>query len=101
VTHDIHDGDPRQVLHDSCGECRRRGKNIATAIGSLDPDAFARAWKRAADWQRHGAGSLDLSRAEMELLRALWAVQVQLEKRGIPVGTVPGGYATTSPGSQT
>jgi hypothetical protein len=45
------------------------------------------AWKRAARWQQHGMKGI--SQAEAPLLRALWAVQVQMEKRGVPVGQVP------------
>jgi hypothetical protein len=97
--HDPHKGDPRQVLQDGCAECGRRSKGIATAISHLDPATFAAAWKRAAQWQQHGMRGI--SRNEMPLLLALWSVQVQFERRGIPVGTVPDGYATTSPGSQT
>ncbi len=86
--HDVHTGDPRQVLQDHCGECARRAKDVHVAIGHFDPARFAVAWKRAARWQQHGMKGI--SRNEMPVLLALWAVAVQLEKRGIPVGTVPG-----------
>jgi hypothetical protein len=95
--HDLHTGDPRQVLHDGCAECKRRGKEPHVAIAHLDTAAFAAAWKRAAQWQQHGMRGI--SRAEMPLLFALWSVQVQFEKLGVPIGTMPGGYATTSPGA--
>jgi hypothetical protein len=68
---------------------------VHLAIEALSPAEFTAAWKRAARWQQHGMRGI--SQAEAPLLRALWATAVQMEKRGIPVGTVPGGYATTSP----
>lgn len=86
--HDLHKGDPRQVLHDGCRECETRGKDIPAAIGSLDKDAFAAAYKRAADWQQGRTGSV-ISQAEKPLLRALWAFEVQLERRGFIVGSCP------------
>jgi hypothetical protein len=90
--HDYHDGlpgfDERQVLHDGCGECEARGANVSLAIGSMDKGRFALAWRRAADWNRIGVANI--SRAEMPLLNALWAIQIKLETVcGVPVGELP------------
>lgn len=91
MTHDYHDRlpgySPAQILHDGCGECEARSKELARGLLHLDPDNFARAWERAAQWQRNGCP--DLSHAEMPLLSILWAVQVKLEPRGVPVGVLP------------
>jgi hypothetical protein len=89
--HDFHAGQPdysaAQILHDGCGACSYRSSHPDMAIARLDVDAFAAAWKRAADWQ-HGSLS-DVSEAEVPVLRALWSVEVQMERLGFPVGTVP------------
>jgi hypothetical protein len=87
MSHDIHKGSPRQILQDGCRECEQRAKDVHVAIAHLDTKMFAFAWHRAAAWQQHGGG--DISNAEAPLLRALWAVQVQLEQRGFPIGQVP------------
>lgn len=93
MSHDPHDADPRytpdQVLHDGCAECFERSQHGDRGIGELDALAFAAAWSRAADWgsdQHVGR----VSAAEVPLLCALWSVQCQLEKRGIPIGECPG-----------
>jgi hypothetical protein len=94
AVHDYHQVLPgyseAQILHDGCGECETRGKSINLAIGSMDKGRFAKAWKRAADWNTN-TDVLDVSRAERPLLEALWAIQIRLEMRGIPIGQVPGG----------
>lgn len=91
--HDYHDVlpgyDERQIWHDGCGECEDRGERVA--IDKLDHNNFARAWKRAAEWNQHGSAGLAISRAEAPLLRVLWLVQVQLERQGWPIGVVPAG----------
>lgn len=93
--HAYHDGlvgfDPDQILHDGCDECETRGANISTAVGSLDMQNFERAWTRAAVWGKSGLRGM--SAAEAPLLSALWAIQVQLERRGLAIGTVPGDFA--------
>jgi hypothetical protein len=92
--HDYHQGlpgySPGQILHDGCGECEMRGKDPAVAIGHLDQGNFARAWARACKWNQLGLP--DISHAEIPLLRVLWAVQLQLDPRGIPVGSLPEGF---------
>lgn len=87
--HDEHtslDGyDPAQLLHDGCAECEHRGKSVDVAIGNLDSERFTRAWSRAADLQLRGLRNA--SSSELPMLRALAAVQVQLERLGIPIGS--------------
>jgi hypothetical protein len=91
MTHSYHEGrpgySPDQVLHDGCAECASRGANVALGIASLDPQNFARAWSRAADWHREGV--YNVSDAEAGLLRAIWSVQLQLERIGWPIGELP------------
>jgi len=93
MSHDPHTAQPgyapSQVLVDGCAECEQRGTGSGLGIAVLDPARFAEAWRRAADWQRDQVS--DVSRAEAPMLTALWAVQVQLERRGVPIGEVPYG----------
>ena len=89
--HSYHEGlpgySPTQILHDGCEECEARSRETAGGVARLDKWNFARAWARAAEW--NNGGLPDLARAEMPLLNALWAVQVQLENFGVPIGLVP------------
>ena len=91
MTHSYHEGQPgyspAQILHDGCAECARRGGDVSLGIASLDPQNFTRAWERATAWNFGGLG--DLSEAEMPLLRTLWAVQLQFERLGVPIGELP------------
>lgn len=92
MAHDYHDGlpgySPAQILHDGCGECEFRGRNINHAINSMDRGRFALAWQRAADWNRSMVPAV--SQAERPLLEALWAIQLQLERVcGVPIGELP------------
>ena len=93
-THDYHEIQPgyseAQILHDGCGECEARSKNLPHAIGSMDKDRFVRAWERSAEWNRSGLP--DLSLAERPLLEVLWAIQLRLETRGVPIGACPTGF---------
>ena len=66
--HDVHKGDPRQVLFDNCRSCTERARYVHLAIEALTPAEFDAAWKRAARWQQHGMKGI--SRAEAPLLRA-------------------------------
>lgn len=77
-----------QILHDGCLECEDRAVSRNLGIAYLDKARFARAWARAAQWNH--AGLDNLSKAEVPMLDALWAVQCQLENFGVPVGRVPG-----------
>ena len=91
MSHDRHEGQPgyspQQILHDHCRECEYRGDAVWPAINYLDMAAFANAWIRAV---QYGRGELaDVSAAEVALLRTLWAIQVQFERRGVPIGSLP------------
>ena len=91
MTHDYHDNlpgyDPAQILHDGCAECEARAKLDSHGISELDSRNFARAWLRAADWNQRGL--TNISKTEAPMLNALWSVQVQLERWGIPIGIIP------------
>jgi hypothetical protein len=78
-----------QILVDGCGECEHRSEHRDHGLGNLNPGNFARAWYRAARWGT--AGVPDVSYAEVPLLSVLRAVQVQLERRDIPIGHIPSG----------
>lgn len=85
--------DEKQILFDSCGECQRRSKNVALAIREMDGSTFERAWKRAYDLES-SRGNRDaigiVSDAERPVLEALWAIQIEFERRGMVLdGTVP------------
>jgi hypothetical protein len=90
-SHDYHDTlpgfDPAQLLHDGCRECEYRSGLDSHGIQQLDRVNFARAWLRAADWKQRGLP--DISQAEAPMLNTLWAVQVQLERWGQPIGVLP------------
>ena len=94
MSHDPHHAlagwHPARILHDGCTECEVRGTSRDLGISALDNETFARAWKRAAAWNRDEL-ERGVSRAETPMLDALWAVQVQLERRGVPIGEVPHG----------
>jgi hypothetical protein len=91
AVHDYHDAlpgyDERQIWHDGCGECEARGARIA--IDMLDSTNFARAWERAAQWNRGSGLSLAVCSTEAPLLNVLWRIQVQLERQGWPLGVLP------------
>src|SRR5581483_9774336 len=97
MSHSFHQGldgfDERQILHDGCPECEERGEDVAKAIGYLDDERFERAWRRAFHWKASSGGGHattgPISYAETDMLEALWAVQVQLERRGHPLGQLP------------
>lgn len=94
MSHAYHDGLPGynadQLMHDGCPTCERRAAMPDRGISSLDRQNFARAWARAAQLGRSGLPGM--SAAEMPLLRALWAVQLQLQRHGVPIGYLPGRY---------
>jgi len=104
MAHDYHEGlpgyDPKQILHDGCSECEARAQHRDLGINTLDHVNFARAWKRAADWNQRGGQGLSLSHAELPMLRTLWAVQVQLEHYGQPIGTLPVRARTSAAGER-
>lgn len=80
---------PEQILHDGCGECETRAARGDHGISSLDTINFARAWQRAARWNGVGPDAHAVAAAEVPMLSALWAVQLQLERRGVRIGEVP------------
>lgn len=85
--------DARQILHDGCDECEYRGERPALALASLDMQTVERAWKRAFDHFASRGGGHEatgtLAQCERPLLETLWAFQVILERRGIPIGRLP------------
>jgi hypothetical protein len=83
--------DEAQILHDGCDQCEQRGTSRNLGIAYLDRIRFARAWHRAAQWNQGQLDDRTLSKAELPMLDALWAVQCQLENYGNPIGQVPHG----------
>ena len=82
--------DPQQIWFDGCQECELRSRDLPMAVLHLDPMRFRQAWLRAFWWQHDDDTSLRLSKAEIPLLRQLWAMQVTLERFfGWPVGSMP------------
>jgi hypothetical protein len=104
VTHVFHnalDGfDERQILHDGCPECEQRGADLRSAFAHMDTETWTRAWQRAFDINASN-GSHDVgheSHAEANLLLVLYAVQVELQRRGIPLnGRMPQGPPPDQP----
>jgi hypothetical protein len=92
MSHDPHDQlpgySPAQLLHAGCGECDQRAGQPDGGLLNLAPDRFEAAWRRAAAFGLNLVDDLDP--AELRLISTLWAVQVQLEKRGIAIGVIPG-----------
>ena len=93
--HDALDGfDARQILYDGCPECEARGADLRSALAHMDTETFTAAWQRAFDINASN-GSHDVGResaAEADLLHVLFAIQVELQRRGIPLdGNVPEG----------
>ena len=74
---------PDQLLVDDCEECEDRAMSRSLGIANLDQQNFARAWKRAVEWNRGEAAHV--SNCEAPMLSVLWAVQLQFEKRGLPI----------------
>jgi hypothetical protein len=100
MAHSFHDGlpgyDERQILHDGCAECEHRGKDLVSALAHMDKFTFARAWRRAYDWQASNGGGYEatgnISHAEYTLLKVLWGMMVTFERFGQPLdGRVPDG----------
>lgn len=91
MTHSCHESLPgysaAQILHDGCDECEHRAKSRNHGLSSLDNSNFDRAWRRAAEWNRHGLA--DIAGAEVPMLDVLWAIQLHLERRGWPIGEPP------------
>ena|SRR5258706_5849344 len=89
---------PNQILIDGCAECEARSARPDHGLDHLDMTSFAHAWARAAAW--NSATPVYVCPTEAPLLRVLWSVQVQLERRGVPIGHIPSGeliIASTAP----
>lgn len=86
MMHDYHDGlpgyDERQIFHDGCGECERRGADFELALAHMDRGTFARAWERAAQFNVSSSG-LGIAAAEGPLLRLLGAIRDRLDRMGV------------------
>jgi hypothetical protein len=99
VSHDYHPDCPGynadQILIDGCSECESRAEDVERTLANLDHRRFQQAWLRAADRYAStppsGERPSKCSEAEMPLLRTLWAIQVQLERLGMPLGYLPAG----------
>jgi hypothetical protein len=93
MMHDYHEKlpgyDAAQILHDGCSECEDRAKSRNLGIAYVDKTRFARAWARAAAWNRGQLDDRTISAAERPMLDVLWAVQCALENYGNPIGRVP------------
>jgi len=94
--HDYHEQlpgfSPNQLLHDGCEECETRAAGPSHGIANLDRTNFVLAWHRATEWNRSGLP--DLANAERPMLNAIWAIQLQLERYGTPIGSLPHGSLT-------
>lgn len=78
--------DARQIFHDGCGECERRGGDVELALGHMDCSTFTRAWARAAQFSQSSAG-LNVSAAEARTLRVLGLVQQHTLDASTPLTT--------------
>lgn len=71
--HDYHPGltgyDERQIWHDGCTECERRGENIPYSVTLLDRTNMKRAYERAKMWASDDPNTGPISHAEAPLLR--------------------------------
>ena len=76
--------DERQILHDGCPECERRGGDPRLALSHMDNEVFRRALARAVEWQSSSySGRLAISAAEAPLLEVIWSVALHMERAGI------------------
>lgn len=96
MTHDDHQAQPgydeRQILVDGCRKCEERSMDCLNTLGWMDGQTFARAWRRAYEWQyRDKPEELGpLSEYEMPVLHMLWALQIMLERCcRVPLGQLP------------
>lgn len=91
--HDYHEGapnyNPSQLYYDGCAECKYRTEDLYLAIAHVRD--FREAWMRAARFEKGNLTEAEqVSVAEAPLLRLLRAVQVHLERYGLPLGAFPG-----------
>lgn len=79
---------PAQLLKDGCGECAARSASPWLAIQHMDTRTFERAWQRAVAFER---GQLnDVCETEIPVLRIMWAVALQFERKGFSLTHAPG-----------
>ena len=88
ASHDYHESlegyDPRQVWHDGCGECERRGATVPYSVRHLDDSNMVRAWDRTQAWTSDDWSDLgSLSQAEMPLLRFLEDVNLMSRRLAV------------------
>ncbi len=97
-SHDYHLGlpgyHPDQLWVDGCAECEHRCADVGSAIANLDAERFPLLWRRAAEYRGSAFDNEALyatsSECERRVLDVLWCVIVSLERRGLPIGQVPG-----------
>jgi hypothetical protein len=93
MSHDYHEGHANynkfQLYYDRCAECRWRAEHPVRALEHLKD--FRAAWTRAILFEK---GRLEpdaaVSTVEVPVLRMLWALAVQFERVGFPIGMFPG-----------
>jgi hypothetical protein len=93
MSHDYHEGHPNynkfQLFYDGCTECKMRAEHPVWSVEYLKD--FRAAWMRAIRFEK---GQLEPSEAvsntEVPVLRTLWALVVQFERIGYPIGVFPG-----------
>jgi hypothetical protein len=85
TVHGYHEGlpnyDKRQIFHDDCDECERRGADAAVALAHMDSPTFRRALARAIEWQtRAFVQPPCISAAESRVLELIWMVVLQMAR---------------------
>jgi len=94
VSHDYHEGHANynkfQLYFDGCTECEIRSSHPVWAIEYLRD--FKAAWMRAIRFEQSmlHPDEMPISEAEAPVLRMLWALVVQFERIGYPIGIFPG-----------
>jgi hypothetical protein len=90
MMHDMHESlpgfSPKQIFHDGCDECERRGADVELALAHMDTQTFRSAWMRAHEW---GKGRVtDVSHAEAPVLRLLSAMRNRIMTDALVAATV-------------
>lgn len=93
MVHDYHEGLtnylPLAIWQEGCTECENRSATLPYSLATLDSESFARAWQRAAAWNRDDEIG-HVSKAEWPLLSLLGMMQVMFEREcGLPLGELP------------
>lgn len=83
--HDDHEGlagfDDRQILHDGCTECERRGRDVLVALGAMGHAQFAATARRAVIYRSGSSSARDelcVARSERYLLDVVGTVITKL-----------------------